>query len=421
MATDYSQLLTNPELAGFERQRRMAELLVQRGQKTPQGQMIGNIYVGASPWEFLGNMAQQYVGEKELKDIDQKELSMAKALREKELSDLVKFSELQYGTPDQTVQQAGPMPDGGNIAPQMVQGQEPNPMAAFQLGAQSTNPLVRSQLAEMLKGQKLGEGEVYQRYNPATGKVETVGQGAAKYRAPIQIDTGTAIELRDPLDPTKVISRIGKSQMPTAGQVVETANGPMLIDTRTGAAKPIMSATGEPLAPKLTAEQNKDVTAINQQRAAVNGALELVAATPSAFSFGRGLASKLPAGETLAGRIEKPQETEARSAVFNIVSKVINERAGAAQSAQELNRLNAFLPSELDNAESVKRKLNGFNKYLNEQEKGTRVNPNMPMQPQMTQGGKNFSSEQDVEKAIQSGSLKKGDRVTINGVTGTIQ
>lgn len=420
MATDYTQLLTNPELARFENQRQMAKLLVQRGQKTPQGQMIGNIYVGASPLEFLGNLAQQYVGEQELKDIDKKELDLAKALRQKEIEDLTKFSELQYGGKQIPAQaQAGPMPDGGNI-PIGTTLSEPNPMAAFQLGAQSTNPLVRSQLAEMLKGQKLGEGEVYQRYNPATGKTETVGQGAAKYRAPIQIDTGTAIELRDPLDPTKVLQRVPKAQAPTAGQIVETANGPMLINTRTGQAQPIM-VDGQPLAPKLSAEQNKDITAINQQRAAVNGAIQLVEATPSAFSFGRGLASKLPGGETLAGRTEKPQETEARSAVFNIVSKVINERAGAAQSAQELTRLNAFLPSELDNAESVKRKLNGFNKYLNEQEKGTRVNPNMPMQSQMTQSGKNFSTEQDVEKAILSGSLKKGDRVTINGVTGTIQ
>jgi hypothetical protein len=156
----------------------------------------------------------------------------------------------------------------------------------------------------------------------------------------------------------------------------------MLINTRTGAAQPIMGAGGQPLAPKLSPEQSKDITAINQQRAAVNGALQLVEASPSAFSFGRGLASKLPAGETLAGRTEKPEQTEARSAVFNIVSKVINERAGAAQSAQELARLNAFLPSELDNAESIKRKLNGFNKYLNEQEKGTRVNPNVPMEQQ---------------------------------------
>jgi hypothetical protein len=263
MATDLTQLLANPELAGFERQRRMAQMLVQQGQKTPQGQMIGNIYVGASPWEFLGNMAQQYVGEKELKDIDKKEIDLAKALRQKEMSDLIKFSELQYGTPDQMVQQAGPMPSGENIAPQMVQGQEPNRMAAYQLGMESRNPLVRSQLAEMLKGQKLSEGDVFQRYNPATGKDEIVGQGPAKYRAPIQIDTGTAIELRDPLDPTKVISKISKSQMPTAGQIYESADGPLLINTKAGTATPLMGPDGQPLAAKpkpLPEGLNKQVT-----------------------------------------------------------------------------------------------------------------------------------------------------------------
>jgi hypothetical protein len=244
----------------------------------------------------------------------------------------------------------------------------------------ASNRVVQPLAAKLAEGMKLGEGEKFVMPGMDGQSVE-VASGGAKYRAPIQIDTGTAIELRDPLDPTKVIQRLPKSQMPTAGQVVETANGPMLVNTRTGEASPLM-AGGQPLAPKLNAEQSKDITNINQQRTAVNGALKLVETAPSAFSFGRGLASKLPAGETLAGRTEKPEETEARSAVFNIVSKVINERAGAAQSAQELTRLNAFLPSELDNAESIKRKLNGFNKYLDEQEKGTRVNPNLPMQPQ---------------------------------------
>jgi len=32
-----------------------------------------------------------------------------------------------------------------------------------------------------------------------------------------------------------------------------------------------------------------------------------------------------------------------------------------------------------------------------------------------------FASEADVQKAITSGVLKKGDKVTVNGVTGTIQ
>jgi hypothetical protein len=341
--------------------------------QTPQGQTVaGGIYVPPNPMEYLAKLYSTYQGTQANRELDAREVALAKALREQEVQDLTKFSELQYGGKEIPAQaQAGPMPDGGNI-PIGTMLSEPNPMAAFEVAARSQSPLVRAQLAEMLKGQKLGEGEIIQRYNPATGKMETTGQGAAKYRAPIQIDTGTAIELRDPLDPTKVISRVAKSQMPTAGQVIETANGPMIVNTRTGQAQPIL-AGGQPLAPKLTTEQSKDITAINQQRSTIEGAISDVKKNKTAFSFGRGLAQNVPYGESLAGRLETPAETETRAYVFNNVSSVIKERAGAAQSAQELQRLNSFLPATTDNADQIISKLNGFKKYLNDYEKGTRV------------------------------------------------
>ena len=363
----------NPEIMELSRQRRMADLLTAQGMETPQGQTVsGGIYVPPNPMEYIAKLYSTYQGTKANRELDARELALAKALREQEVQDLTKFSELQYGgkeIPEQA--QAGPMPSGGNI-PIGTMLSEPNPMAAFEVAARSQSPLVRAQLAEMLKGQKLGEGEIIQRYNPATGKMETTGQGAAKYRAPIQIDTGTAIELRDPLNPTKVISRVAKSQMPTAGQVIETANGPMIVNTRTGQAQPIL-AGGQPLAPKLTTEQSKDITAINQQRSTIEGAISDVKKNKTAFSFGRGLAQNVPYGESLAGRLETPAETETRAYVFNNVSSVIKERAGAAQSAQELQRLNSFLPATTDNADQIISKLNGFKKYLNDYEKGTRV------------------------------------------------
>jgi hypothetical protein len=203
--------------------------------------------------------------------------------------------------------------------------------------------------------------------------------------------------------------------MPTAGQVVETANGPMIVNTRTGDAQPIM-AGGQPIAPKLSSEQSKDITAVNQQRATIDGAIADVKANKSAFSFKRGLAQNVPYGESLAGRLETPAETETRAYVFNNVSSVIKERAGAAQSAQELQRLNAFLPATTDNSDQIVSKLNGFKKYLNDYEKGTRVpTSKAPDAPQANL----FSSEADAQKAFSTGKLKAGDKITINGVTGT--
>jgi hypothetical protein len=330
-------------------------MLTLKAFEQPQGNLVSGRYVAPSWTQQLAPLVSGIAGQAMNEKLDKKQLALAEALREKNAQDIQTYAQLQ----------------------------QTDPAKAIQFGLSSQNPTLKALVAEDLKTQKYGEGEIGTRRNIATGEIETIGKGAEKFRAPTSVDMGTLGTML--IYPDGRREMIQKGREGPAGQVVETANGPMLVNTRTGAAQPIMGAGNQPLAPKLSAEQSKDITSINQQRAAVTGALQLVEATPSAFSFGRGLAGKLPAGETLAGRTEKPEQTEARSAVFNIVSKVINERAGAAQSAQELARLNAFLPSELDNAESIKRKLNGFNKYLNEQEKGTRVNPNIPMQSEMPQ------------------------------------
>jgi hypothetical protein len=161
-------------------------------------------------------------------------------------------------------------------------------------------------------------------------------------------------------------------------QVVETPEGVMLVDKGTGLARPAATMNGQALPGKPSEAQRKEIMSINQQRSIVQGAIDAANATPDAFSFGRGVAGKLPFGETLAGRTETPEQTQARAYVFNNVSRVINERAGAAQSAQELQRLNSFLPADTDTAEQVRNKLVGFQRYLDDLESGTRGNPRQP-------------------------------------------
>lgn len=123
---------------------------------------------------------------------------------------------------------------------------------------------------------------------------------------------------------------------------------------------------------EVPSDTRKELTSIDQQRSVIDGALKAVKATPNAFSFARGaIAGVLPYGESLAGRTETPEQTQARAYVFNNVSRVINERAGAAQSAQEMQRLRSFLPADTDNAEQITNKLKGFQTYLQDLEKGT--------------------------------------------------
>lgn len=344
----------NPELQDVSRQRKLADLLMAQGMQQPQGQMISGYYVAPSWSQQMNPIANVLAGQAIGNRADTQQAQLAEALRTQKGEALATFQEL--------------------MAKPETRGQ------AMKYAA--SNRFLQPIAAKLAEGMKLGEGEKFVMPGMDGQSVE-VASGGAKYRAPIQIDTGTMIEIRDPNDPTKVIARMPKSQMPTAGQVVETANGPMLVNTRTGTAQPIMGAGGQPLAPKLTPEQSKDITSINQQFSTINGALDAVKATPNAFSFKRGLAQDLPAGETLAGRMDKPEEAAARAYVYNNVSAVIKERAGTAQSAQELQRLNSFMPGPKDNATQIESKLNGFKTYLKDLDKGTRVNPNIPMDLQV--------------------------------------
>lgn len=55
-----------------------------------------------------------------------------------------------------------------------------------------------------------------------------------------------------------------------------------------------------------------------------------------------------------------PEGVEARAAIADLGSLVIHDRSGAAVTAAEFPRLAPFIPSEKDDAETVKKKLRGF-------------------------------------------------------------
>jgi hypothetical protein len=402
----------DPELQGIERERKLAQALQQRGMQTPQGQMVSGRFVAPSFTQYLANAFDTYSGGQRMDEAEKRSQAYANALRQQNMQDIQSYGQVARGTPEQTVYGAGMEGPTMNVTPAV----EPNPEKALSILMGSRSPqsqaLAQALLADQMKTLVLPEGATAIRGSLGGVGGQTI-KGAEKFRAPLQVDTGTSIQFLDPKDPTKVLQTIPKAQ---GGQIYESSEGPLIVNTKTNTATPLMGADGKPLSPKLSSEQSKDITAINQQKSVISSALDLVQQNPSAFSFKRGAAVLLPFGETLAGRTESAPETEARSAVFNIVSKVINERAGAAQSAQELKRLNAFLPSEFDNAQKIQDKLKGFNKYLEEQEKGVRA----PTSKTFTPATSNvFASEADAQKAFNEGKLKSGQKITINGVTGT--
>ena len=393
------------------RQQKMAEMLMQQGMQQPQGQMVSGRYVAPSIFQNLAGLANTYMGQRGIERAEQAQLDLAKRLRADETSAMADFFQQSQPKPAQPAPAGYELIDAGTPAiPANRQAALANLIANPKASPRLQNFAFNKMIADP-EAFTLSEGQKRIVANP-DGTYREVATGGQKPRAPVSVGNYLVDETG------KVIFQA--PEKPVAGQVVETAQGPMIVNTRTGEAAPIM-AGGQPLPPKLSTEQSKDITAINQQRAVVDSALNLVQTTPTAFSFGRGVAGAIPLGETIAGRTEKPAETEARAAVFNIVSKVINERAGAAQSNQEIKRLNAFLPSEYDNAKQIENKLNGFKKYLDEQEKGTRVSTSASATPPAPAQAKVFSSQADLDKAIAEKRVKKNDKVTVNGVTGTIK
>jgi hypothetical protein len=124
-----------------------------------------------------------------------------------------------------------------------------------------------------------------------------------------------------------------------------------------------------PMAGKPSEAAAKETASLKQQNAIVAGALDAIEKNPDAFGTARGLAGGA-LGETFGARIvgETPEETQARSFLFNVVSGVIKERAGTAQSAGEQANLNRFLPTTTDDANELTSKLKGFQDYLKARE-----------------------------------------------------
>jgi hypothetical protein len=315
----------------LNRQQQMAQALMQQGQQMPQGQMVSGRYVAPSFFQNILPLAQMYAGTRMAEKGDKKALELAQALRTQQQQ----MGENYFNaiSPQQT-ELAGPTPTG---APLTTVNQA-DYRKAFAIASDPYAPSwLKAQAAEMLKPQKVAEGEKVIRFNPATGKNEVVAEGGEKFKAPIQVDTGTTIEFRDPRDPTKVLQTISKTQMPTAGQVVERDDGTFLIDTRTGQAKPVMGQGGQPLmggGKPLTETQSNAVAfgarAIEADKIVSNLEKQGVTNTGIIRTIAGGIVGQAPiVGEKL--------EQGVRSA-FNPIPSVLGGPSGEQQQVDQARR-----------------------------------------------------------------------------------
>lgn len=152
-------------------------------------------------------------------------------------------------------------------------------------------------------------------------------------------------------------------------EIKETADGFVMIDKGTGKTTPLAGADGKPLGPKLKTAppgvQNA-VLSNSQNLARAERALALVEGKNIGDpAKGGQLGDKEATGwkgylpNQVLNRVD-PTGVDARAAIADLGSLVIHDRSGAAVTAAEFPRLAPFIPTEKDDAPTVKKKLQRF-------------------------------------------------------------
>lgn len=316
LPTEQAVAQSSPEVLGIERQRKLADLLTAQGFNQPQGQMISGHYVAPSWTQQLAPMANILAGTAISERADKKQAELAAALRGKQAAEIEKFGELEAQ----------------------------DKAAALRYALATDNPILRKIAEEQLKGIKLAEGETFTRPTLSGSTVEM--KGAQKYHAPTSVDMGTLGTML--IYPDGRREMVQKGREAPAGQVLETENGPMLINTRTGAAQPIMVG-GQPLAGgKPLTESQSNATAFGMRAKEANAIITqlekqgitntgltraTIAGTVGATPFiGENLAS---AANNLLNFTASPEQQKTRQARQNFITAVLRKESGATIKPEE--------------------------------------------------------------------------------------
>jgi hypothetical protein len=337
--TEQQLLEQDPEVLGLQRQRQLANLLTGQAFNQPQGQMISGHYVKPSALQQALPMINAGIGALTNANLDTKQQELAQALRQQKGEAINKFQTLMSNP--QTRSQA----------------------MQFAASNQYLQPIA----AELMKPQKLGEGENLVMPSIGGGEPVKLAEGGAKYHAPISIDTGNSTILLDPITKQK-IGEFAKAHQPVAGQVLETENGPMLVNTRTGQATPVM-ANGQPVAggKPLTADQgnatafgirmkesNQILNNLEDKGVKNTGVIKsAIAGTVGMTPFiGENLAHGVNATmNVLPGALGGPsaEQQQVDAARKNFITAVLRKESGAAISASEFyNEAQKYFPQPGD-------------------------------------------------------------------------
>lgn len=232
----------------------------------------------------------------------------------------------------------------------------------------------------------------------ASGGIEMVGldeygkpinTGVKPWKEPVWRDTGGQEIALDPvtlrevkslpktMTPGEVASdrragqRIALDRDQPRGVVMQTDQGPMLVDPRSVTSSPITGPDGKPVSRPLAAIPGAANTAMltnGQNLTKINQAIDLLDGKDvGALKGDKGATGwKGYAPQGVLNRLD-PSGVDTRAMISDIGSLVLHDRSGAAVTASESPRLMPFIPLATDDAATARKKLTRF-KQLYEQE-----------------------------------------------------
>lgn len=201
------------------------------------------------------------------------------------------------------------------------------------------------------------------RRDPVTGVV-TVASTVAKTQSPDNLATNSRIAAEGAANRAVTMRGQNLDQAQPRGQIVQTDQGVLLVNPRTGEAMPVNGPDGRPLGPKLRDVPAPVRTAMLENATNLRRAEQALALVEgkrvgdlAGDTAATGLKGYLP--NQVLNRID-PAGVDARAAIADLGSLVIHDRSGAAVTAAEFPRLAPFIPTEKDDAATVQKKLKRF-------------------------------------------------------------
>ncbi len=212
---------------------------------------------------------------------------------------------------------------------------------------------VKDQLMKFEK-QDIGGSAQVLATDPVTGEVKVVST-TKKTQSPDSIASNERIASEGRLNRANTLTVQDRITSRDKTQLLQTDNGPVLVNKATGETRPVTSE-GQPLAARakeVPAAIKKAMFENNAALRKIDDALTAIDAYPQALGGMNIL------GDTIRQRTD-PEGIKARALVADIGSLKLHDRSGAAVTASETPRLKPFIPTATDNPDTVRQKLELF-------------------------------------------------------------